>query len=135
VCREQVTQVGFGYLALTELVPGIWGVLNPEGFYRDFPGFGRHWVSAEPPFNEHLVGDATAGFLAIGVALLLALAWKDRRARQLALVTYLVATVPHAVHHLRHHADALSNVDVVLGAGGLALGCVVAAWLLYRLRT
>ncbi|MCU1487866.1 MAG: hypothetical protein JWN67_4612 [Actinomycetia bacterium] len=132
--KEQVTRIGLAYLALTELVPGVWGVLDPEGFFRNFPGFGRHWVAVEPPYNHHLVVDAASGFLAIGVALLLALVWRERRVRQLALVTYLAGTVPHAAYHLTHEADGLSTVDLVLSAGGLAVGCLVAVALLVRLR-
>jgi len=36
---------------------GFWALLAPRSFYDDFPGGGRSWVSALPPYNEHLVRD------------------------------------------------------------------------------
>ena len=48
----------------------IWGLLSPHGFYDDFPGLGRHWVSALPPYNEHLLRDFAAASLTIMLFLL-----------------------------------------------------------------
>lgn len=33
---------------------GAWAASAPRSFYRSFPGFGRHWISALGPYNEHL---------------------------------------------------------------------------------
>ena len=40
---------------------GLWAVLAPERWYDDFPGFDPRLVSAEPPYNAHLVTDAGPG--------------------------------------------------------------------------
>ena len=48
-----------------------------------FPGWDPRLVAAEPPFNEHLAGDAGAGFLATGAIVLLAAWWAERRAKMI----------------------------------------------------
>ena len=123
-------RVGLCVLALTELVPGIWGVVDPAGFFRRFPAFGRHWVAVEPPYNHHLTIDAASGFLAIGVLLAVSAWWGGRPVRRIALVTYLVGSVPHAAYHLLHRPDALSTGDLLGSAGGLTVACVAAVALL-----
>jgi hypothetical protein len=123
-------RIGLSFMALIELVTGVWAVVDPSGWYADFPGFGRHWVSANGPFNHHLTVDAGAGFLAVGVLLLVAAVRLDRRAVQLSLVALLVHEVPHLLYHLAHTPAALSGGDVVLGAGGLAFEVALGAVLL-----
>ena len=53
-------------LAISALVLGFWAAFDPRGFYANFPGGGRHWVSADGPYNEHLVRDF--GSLNLGLA-------------------------------------------------------------------
>ena len=124
------TRVGLAYLTVIDLVTGIWAVSNPAAFYRTFPGFGRHWVSASPPYSHHLVVDAGAGFLAVGVILALATWHPERRLVQAALVGSLAHDLPHFLYHAMHPAAALSGVDTSMSTGGLAFGCVVAGALL-----
>jgi hypothetical protein len=105
-------------------------VADPKGWYQSFPGFGRHWVSVSGPYNQHLATDAGAGFLAVGVLLLIAMVLVDRRVVvQAALATFLVQDVPHFVFHLVHH-EGLSAADKAAGIGGLGFDAVVAALLL-----
>jgi hypothetical protein len=119
-------RVGLLFLAATQLVVGVWAVVDPRGFYNDFPGGGRHWVSADGPFNHHLTVDAGAGFLAVGLVLVVAAIWLDRRVVQVALVAEVVHLVPHLLYHVTHTPDALSGGDLLFSTGGLALDLALA---------
>src|SRR3989442_1265426 len=55
--RERALRIVLGVMAVQFLVLGAWAELGPQSFYDDFPGGGRHWISADGPFNEHLVRD------------------------------------------------------------------------------
>src|SRR3712207_7559838 len=61
------------WFAFFGLAAGSWQMFAPEAFYRNFPGWGRHWVSVDGPYNEHLLRDAGQGNLAFGVVALVAL--------------------------------------------------------------
>jgi hypothetical protein len=69
---------------------------------RRFPGFDRHWVSVDGPYNEHLLRDYGQGNLAIGVVALVALltggVW-------LARATGFAAVVANLPHHAYHQAN------------------------------
>src|SRR5690606_22522979 len=55
-------------LALTAAVGtyvGIWAAAFPRSFYDSFPGFGFMWISVDGPYNEHLIRDVGALYLAI----------------------------------------------------------------------
>ena len=45
------------YLTVTIGLVAVWILIAPKGFYDNFPGGGTHWVSALPPYNEHLERD------------------------------------------------------------------------------
>jgi hypothetical protein len=61
-------RIGMGVLAVFQLAIGLWAVLDPSGWFRNFPGFGdRLVVAAGGAFNEHLATDAGAAFVATGV--------------------------------------------------------------------
>ncbi len=91
-----------GWLALYNLTTGAWQCVAPRSFYDDFPGFGRHWVSVDGPYNEHLIRDYGQGNLAVGVVALVALltggVWLAR-ATGLAAV---LANLPHQAYHQAH---------------------------------
>ena len=69
-----------GLLVLTAsgLVVGAWALLAPRSFYDSFPGIGSGWVHPSGPYNEHLVTDVGAAYLALAAASLLALASASR---------------------------------------------------------
>jgi hypothetical protein len=128
--RELVLRVGLAYLALLQLSVGVWGVIDPKGWFENFPGFGSNWVAADPPYNHHLTVDAASGFLAVGVVLVIAIFWNERRVRQVALIAYLAQGLPHVMFHVLHPADALGTGDRITSTGGLALGSLFAVLLL-----
>jgi hypothetical protein len=104
---------GFALLSALNLAWGGWALGAPVHFFRAFPGFGRHWTSAYPPYNEHLVADLGATMLALGV-LLGAAALLDR-----PVVSWVVAAgvgtfdLVHFGYHALH-AGQMSEADRVL---------------------
>jgi hypothetical protein len=45
--RDRVVRVLLVIMALSSGFIGLWALLAPKSFYDDFPGAGRHWVSAD----------------------------------------------------------------------------------------
>ena len=88
-------------LAAVNLETGLWALLDPGGWFEASPGFGRHWVGVQGPFNEHFAVDAGAGFLAVGIALAVAV-WMRRSALLVALIVLLAHAVPHLAFHVFH---------------------------------
>jgi len=116
------------FLAVSALAPGLWGVLAPESFFRDFPGFGFSWVSLYPPYNEHLVRDVGAFFLAQGVLMSAAAYVMDRRLTQVALSSWLIFHLHHLYLHLTE--DDLSGTEGIAQALTLGLMVLIPAILL-----
>ena len=121
-------------LAVPQILTGLWGVLAPEGWFRSFPGFDPRLVSAHPPFNHHLAGDAAAGFLATGIALAVAGATAHRRSVHLALLTYLTFAIPHLIYHAGHPAPDLTSAEDVLNVVLQGTGVVAAVALVWGAR-
>ncbi len=118
-------------LAVPQLAIGLWAVLAPANWFEKFPGIDPRFVAAEPPFNAHLATDAGAGFLATGIALAAAAAWGQRRVVQLALLTCLAFTLPHAIYHATNPAPGLTGGEDLLNVLLLASSPVwvaVFAW-------
>jgi hypothetical protein len=120
-------------LAAPNLALGAWAVLAPHSWFDDFPGGGRHWVSALGPYNEHLSTDVGAFFLAMGVLLLFAGIALDRLLVQAALGALLVFSVPHLIWHLGE-LGPYGTLDTVLNVFSLSLLVVVPIILLLMLR-
>lgn len=118
-------------LAVPQLVTGLWAVLAPRAWFDDFPGIGPSLIGAQPPYNQHLATDAGGAFLATGVALLIAMIWPRRQLATMALVTYLVFAIPHAVYHAAHEAPGLSSTADAANVMLLFVGVAVAAALLW----
>lgn len=131
--RNRTKQVTAAILAVTAVYVGAWAELAPRSFYDSFPGFGRHWVSAAGPYNEHLVRDVGGLYL----ALLLVSGWAVVRSRgevfALAGCAWLVFSVPHFAFHMVHldGFDGLDKAGNVISLGGTV---VLAALLLLPSR-
>ena len=123
-------RAGLAVLAALALLPGVWGTIWPRSFFDDFPGAGNAWVAAFPPYNEHLVRDVAAFYLGFGVLLLGAALVARRRLVQIALVSWVVATIPHGIFHVRH-LDALDTTQAVVQSVVFGLMVVVPVWLLW----
>jgi len=97
-----VVRVALAYLAVAGLFPGVWATVAPRNFYDDFPGGGLRWVAAEPPYNEHLVRDVGAFFLALGILALVAAILSNVTLARVTGAVWLVFSIPHLAFHVRH---------------------------------
>ena len=123
------TRVVLALLAFSSAVVGLWATLAPRSFYDEFPGGGRTWVSADGPYNEHLVRDVGELNLALTVVTVFALVVLTRTLVLAAALAWLVYSVPHLVYHLRHLAP-FDGDDVVSIPVSLSLAVVGGVLLL-----
>ena len=123
-------RAGLLFLLLGSLSVGPWAQLFPVSFWEGFPSFGRAWVSADGPYNEHLVRDV--GGLQLGMAVLLtaALLRPDGSLLRVAALASVVWQLPHALYHLVHAGDLPTLADRVAQSALLVLTLAVAATLL-----
>ncbi|MCU1400249.1 MAG: hypothetical protein JWN62_3358 [Acidimicrobiales bacterium] len=110
------------YLSLSGLLVGVWATFFPRSFYDDFPGFGRMWVAADGPMNEHLVRDVGQLSLALAVVSLVAARTMQPLLVRTAAAAWLVNAAPHFAYHLRHldKYDTSDQIGNVVSLGLLA---------------
>jgi hypothetical protein len=121
---------GLIYLAVTIGVVAAWILIAPKGFYDSFPGGSTHWVSALPPYNEHLERDFGATGLGLAVLAALAAIWMEQRVVQAAAIALFVAGVPHLAYHATT-TDHYSTWDNIGSLTGLALDVLLPLAILY----
>ena len=124
-------RAGLVLLAIPSVVIAGWSLSSPRGFYDNFPGVGRHWVSALPPYNEHLLRDFGATNLTIALVLLGAALFCERRLVQVAVVAFFLGALPHFIYHLTT-TGSYSTSDNVWSLGGFIVELLIAAavWVL-----
>ena len=127
-------RVASGWRVLLAIVGGLdigtggWALLDPQGWWDKFPGFGHHLVSGQGgAFNEHLASDAGAGFLAVGVLLVVGAVLGTPIAMRLAALALLAHSLPHFIFHVAHSPDHLSGGDKAAGIYGLLAEVVIGA--------
>ena len=113
--RSTLVRPGLALLALGQGAAAVWALLAPRSFYDDFPGGGGHWVSALPPYNEHLIRDYGSAYLALAVLAAIAALRGEVRLARIAMVVWLVAAVPHLVFHIAHASEGGAGSIVSLG--------------------
>lgn len=115
-------------LTASGLYVGGWAAAFPRSFYDDFPGLHRAWVAVDGPYNEHLVRDVGAFYLALAAAGVLAMTWRERRVTLTVAAAWTTFSLPHLGYHL-HHLGGLPATDavgqVVALGGTLALSSVL----------
>ena len=131
--RALWTRIGLVYLAVGYALVGFWAAFAPRSFYTDFPGAGRHWISPDGPFNQHLIRDVGELNLALMVVVLAAGVTLSLPLVRAALLATLVNGVLHVVYHVGH-VDMFSSSDQVAIIGSLVLAPVVALVLLVVVR-
>jgi hypothetical protein len=131
--RALWTRIGLAYLAVGYALVGFWAAFAPRSFYTDFPGAGRHWISPDGPYNQHLIRDVGELNLALLVVVAAAAVTLSLPLVRAALVATLVNGVLHVVYHLGH-VDMFSSGDQVAIIGSLVLAPVVALVLLVAVR-
>ena len=124
-------RIVLGVLLLISLVTGLWALLAPRSFYDSFPGgSGMHWVSADGPYNQHLVRDFGSLNLALAVVAMVAL-WRPTRELLIAVgLANLAYGIPHLVYHLRH-LDVYDTSDKIANIAALSSVLVLPLLLLW----
>ena len=133
--REWVVRVVLVVWAAVSVQLGIWATFAPRSFNDDYPGFGRHWVRVNGPYNEHFVRDFGALNLALAVVTIAALVTLSRPMVIAVAVAWLAWSVPHLVYHLRHLDAFTSTGDKVTNVfllGSLPVLAVVVLVLTLR---
>jgi hypothetical protein len=123
-----ITRVLLWVLALFGALPGVWAAFFPESFYSDFPGVRTGWVSADGPFNEHLIRDVGAMYLALGVLAAFAAISGQLTAARLAGAAWLVFNALHFAYHVRHlgvYQPIDQWLNVITEAAGVLLALAV----------
>ncbi len=123
--NRTLLRIGLVYEAIAFALVGFWATFAPRSFYGDFPGGGRHWVSVDGPYNEHLVRDVGELSLALFVVLVAAAITMSIPLVRAALGAVIVNGVLHVVYHARH-LDGFSTGDGVAVIASLALGPIIA---------
>ena len=116
-------------LGIPQAAIGLWALVAPNGWYDTFPGAGREWLPEYGPYNEHFAVDIGSTFLALGTLLVVAAVVLERRVVQVALLAYLVYSLPHAIYHFAT-SDLLPTGDTIANDALLALTIAVPAMLL-----
>ena len=132
--RDRIVRVVLVVWAAVGVQLGIWATFAPRSFYDDYPGFGRHWVRVNGPYNEHFVRDFGALNLALAVVTIFALVTFARPLVIAVAVAWLAWSVPHLVYHLRH-LDVYDTGDKVLNVSALAALPVLAILVLALMLT
>jgi hypothetical protein len=107
---------------------GGWAFFAPRSFYDSFPGVLGTWVSTDGPFNEHLIRDVGAMYLALGVASVGGLVWRSTAVYRVLGLAWTVFGALHLGYHATHldHVDATSAVGSIVSLSiSLALGVVL----------
>jgi hypothetical protein len=122
--ERQILRGGLLLLTISPAIVAAWGLAAPRSFFDNFPGAGRHWVSALPPYNEHLLRDYAGANLGFLVLLGFAAVVLERRLVQGALAAYAAAGVPHLAYHLTTTGNYATGDNV---ASLVSLALLVAA--------
>jgi hypothetical protein len=126
-------RAGLLILGVPQLLIGAWALVSPRGWFDSFPGAGHHWLPAYGPYNAHLATDVGATFVAIGLILILAALWLERRVVQVAVIGYLAYAIPHTIYHLANDHD-IGGGDQVVNGVTLVLSVLLAVTLLWLTR-
>jgi hypothetical protein len=132
--HDRLAHTTFARIALAVLAIGVaplafWASFAPRQFYDAFPGGGHDWISADGPYNEHLVRDVGGFNLALLIVVVFAFVTLSVPLVRATATAFLVSGVLHVGYHLRH-LGLYDTADQVASIGGLLLVPVVALLLL-----
>jgi hypothetical protein len=122
--RAVPARAALALVAVAQAEIGYWGLIAPHSLFRDYPGFGHHWISALGVYNEHLVRDYAAAELGFAVLLFGAALWFERRLMLVAGVAFLAATAPHFAYHVTT-TESFRTADNAASLGGFAIEIAV----------
>jgi hypothetical protein len=124
-----VIRFGLIFMALAVGLVAAGILIAPKNFYDEFPGPSQ-WVSALPPYNEHLIRDFGSAGLGLAVLAGLAALWMDRRVVQAAAVVLFIGSLPHAIYHSTT-TESYSTADNIFSLSGLYLEVLLPLLILY----
>jgi hypothetical protein len=107
-------------VAVVQLITGLLLWLTPGLFYDEIGPFGAR--------NDHYMGDVATWYLALGVALLLAVRRPSWRVPVLAIA--LAQYVLHSINHLIDIGEADPSWLGPADFAALTLGAVLLGWML-----
>ncbi|WP_235008195.1 hypothetical protein [Microbacterium timonense] len=126
--RVQVVAL-IGSIVIAAVV-GTWAYFFPREFYDHFPAILGEWISQDGPYNEHLIRDHGAQYLALGLASVFGLLWPTQLGCRLLGVAWTAFGVLHFLYHVTHLAhmsvfDQVSQVIVLAIAVLLGVGLFI----------
>lgn len=126
--RQRIARIALALIAVFMLPAAVQAAFAPRSFFDDFP-LGRGWVGREgDAYNEHLVRDVGALFL----ALIVVTAWTLWRRRPIQAVAagWLVQGVLHFGYHVGHldDLDVADQIGLVGSLVAVPVLAVVALW-------
>lgn len=123
--NSKFRRVLLGLSVALALYVGVWAAFFPAGFYSSFPGLGLHWVSADGPYDEHLVRDVGGLYLGLGAASLAAMFSASATPARIIGLGWLVFDLLHLEYHVTHldgsTLDRVGNVVSLSAALVLAI--------------
>lgn len=126
--HQRVERVALAVIAAFMLPAGIQAAFAPRSFFEDFP-LRRGWIAHQgDAYNEHLVRDVGALFLAL-IVVTAWTAWRRGPSRPVA-VAWLVQGALHVAYHAGH-LDGYDTVDKVGLVGSLVIVPVLALVVLW----
>jgi hypothetical protein len=97
-----LVRLGMWLLGLVYLAWGVPAMVAPQWFFDHFPGVGRHWTAAYPPYNEHLTTDLGVAAVTLGGMLIAAALIADRKVTALVLTVVAFYEALHLIYHVLH---------------------------------
>jgi hypothetical protein len=128
--HQTAIRLALVYLAVTIGGVAVMILLGPRHFYDNFPTGPSAWVSALPPYNEHLLRDFGSAGLGLGLLAALAAYWMERRLVQAAAICLFFGSLPHAIYHATTFGS-YSTGDNVASFGGLTLQTLIPLAVLF----
>lgn len=125
----RLVRFGLVVIAIGQAVGGSWQLFAPRSFYDDFPLSSHPWVSLLPSYNEHLMVDAGAQNLAMGMMVCVAAVLMQPNVVRTVLAGSLVFNALHFGFHATHLAH-YPTVDAASQTVALTVWLVIVAGLL-----
>lgn len=110
------------------LFVGAWAYFAASSFYESFPGVLGSWVSVDGPYNEHLIRDVGAMYLALSAASIVGLILRSPQSYRMLGAAWTTFGLLHFAYHAMHleHMPLGSAVGEMIALGvSLLLGIVL----------
>jgi hypothetical protein len=128
-----VSRLQYTALVSTVMIVGVvgaWSYFWPQAYFDSFPVVLGSWVAQDGPYNEHLVRDHGAMYIATGAATAYAMVRPTRVACVLLGITWTVFGCLHFAYHVTHLGhlstnEAVGQVVVLTVAVAIALAMLV----------